>query len=121
MVASVVLGVIALALVAVTSSTVRSAGRSTRMAMGLSARRRTRSPRTRPGRELTTPLRPTSTTLSRTSSPTIRGSRTRPPLAAEVADAPRWGLGMAILSGGGLVLRLLLVMVGDHVTARKRP
>lgn len=120
MVASVVLGVIAFALVAFTSSTVRSAGRSTRTAMGLSAREEDAFAEDPSGEGAYDPAATDLHHSVEDEQPYYPREPT-PPLAAEVADAPRWVLGMAILSGGGLVLGLLLVMLGDHVTARKRP
>lgn len=81
MVASIVVGVVALTLVALTSSWARSAARRTRTAMALSDEEEAdRYPR---------------------------------PHAGEAADAPRWAIAMMMISGAGLVLGLLMVMIGS--------
>ncbi len=78
MVASIVLGVIALTAAALTAPATRSAGRRTRTAMALSDEE----------------------------------EEALPP-ATEPRESPRWMLMLAILSAGGLVLGLLLVMIAS--------
>lgn len=88
MVASVVVGVITLLLVALMSSPARSAARRARTRVSRSAGRGAPSYQEVFG----------STVADRRSDP-----------AQE--EPPRWVLGLAILSGAGLVLGLLLVMI----------
>ncbi len=85
MVVSIVIGVIALTVAALTSSVARSAGRRTRTAMALS------DPEEDPPHP----------------------AEQEAPAYAEPEDAPRWMLVLAILSGAGLVLGLLIVMVAS--------
>ena len=124
MVTSVVLGVIALTLVAVTSSTARSTGRSIRFAMALSDEPERTTPsyaRPRggvtsheqeapygPAEEQDAPYRPAAE-----QEPYYPAEEEPGPLAAEIQDAPRWVLAMTILSGAGLVLGMLIVMVAS--------
>jgi len=96
MVASIVMGMLALASVALMSSPARSAGR-----------------RARTGAR---------TALARTQSlfdhgaagdgEPYRAERSAPAHAAD-EDPPRWVLSLAILSGAGLVLGLLMVMIAS--------
>ncbi len=124
MVISVVLGVIALTLVAVTSSTARSTGRSIRFAMALSDEPERTTPsyaRPRggvtsheqeapygPAEEQDAPYRPAAE-----QEPYYPAEEEPGPLAAEIQDAPRWVLAMTIISGAGLVLGMLMVMVAS--------
>ena len=148
MVTSVLLGVIALTLVAVTSSTARSTGRSIRFAMALSDEPERTTPsydRPRggaisygpadeqaasyhqvdeqdtsdgPADEQDTPYQP----AEEQDAPYQPAAEQEPyypaeeepgPLAAEIQDAPRWVLAMTIISGAGLVLGMLIVMVAS--------
>jgi len=144
MVTSVVVGIIALTLVAVTSSTARSTGRSIRFAMALSDEpERTTTPsydRARggaiayerdapqpaeepgapyqpadehdapygPAEEQDAPYRPAAE-----QEPYYPAEEEPGPLAAEIQDAPRWVLAMTIISGAGLVLGMLMVMIAS--------
>jgi hypothetical protein len=144
MVTSVILGIIALTLVAVTSSTARSTGRSIRFAMALSDEpgRTTPSyarPRggvtsneqeapSQPAEEQDAPYRPAEEQdaaygpAEEPNAPYRPAEEQEPyypaeeepgPLAAEIQDAPRWVLAMTILSGAGLVLGMLMVMIAS--------
>jgi FtsZ-interacting cell division protein ZipA len=174
MVTSVILGIIALTLVAVTSSTARSTGRSIRFAMALSDEPERTTPsyaRPRggvtsheqeapyqpaeeqeapygpaeeqdapyqraeeqdaaygpaeepnapyqpaeepnapyqPAEEPNAPYRP-----AEEQEPYYPAEEEPGPLAAEIQDAPRWVLVMTIISGAGLVLGMLIVMVAS--------
>ncbi len=144
MVTSVILGIIALTLVAVTSSTARSTGRSIRFAMALSDEPERITPsyaRPRggvtsheqeapyqpaqeqeapygpaeeqdapygPAEEQDAPYRPAAE-----QEPYYPAEEEPGPLAAEIQDAPRWVLAMTILSGAGLVLGMLMVMIAS--------
>ncbi len=164
MVTSVVLGIIALTLVAVTSSTARSTGRSIRFAMALSDEPERTTPsyaRPRggvtsneqeapyqraeereapygpadeqdapyqpaeeqdaaygpaeepnapyqPAEEPNAPYRPAAE-----QEPYYPAEEEPGPLAAEIQDAPRWVLAMTIISGAGLVLGMLMVMIAS--------
>ena len=87
MVASVAVGVIALTLVAVMSPAARSAGRRTRIAMALSDEED--APAANRTRETAAPHRTTE------------------------ADAPRWVIVSVIMSGVGLLIGLLMVMIAS--------
>lgn len=134
MVTSVILGIIALTLVAVTSSTARSTGRSIRFAMALSDEPERTTPsyaRPRggvtsheqeapyqpaeeqeapygPAEEQDAPYRPAAE-----QEPYYPAEEEPGPLAAEIQDAPRWVLAMTIISGAGLVLGMLMVMIAS--------
>ena len=144
MVTSVILGIIALILVAVTSSTARSTGRSIRFAMALSDEPERTTPsyaRPRggvtsheqeatygpaeeqeapygpaeeqdapygPAEEQDAPYRPAAE-----QEPYYPAEEEPGPLAAEIQDAPRWVLAMTIISGAGLVLGMLMVMIAS--------
>ncbi len=124
MVISVVLGVIALTLVAVTSSTARSTGRSIRFAMARSDEPERAAPSYERGRggavsyeqeapygpaeEQDAPYRPAAE-----QEPYYPAEEEPGPLAAEIQDAPRWVLAMTILSGAGLVLGMLMVSIAS--------
>jgi len=148
MVTSVLLGVIALTLVAVTSSTARSTGRSIRFAMALSDEpERTTPPYDRPrggatsygpAEEQDAPYGPAEEQVApyqpaeeqdapygpaeeqdaayqpaEEQEPYYQAEQEPAPLAAEIQDAPRWVLAMTILSGAGLVLGMLMVMIAS--------
>ena len=153
MVTSVVVGIIALTLVAVTSSTARSTGRSIRFAMALSdePERATPSydrarggaiayeqdapqPAEEPGapygpvEEPGAPYGPAEEQDAPYGPPHEQDAPYQPaaeqepyypaeeepgPLAAEIQDAPRWVLVMTIISGAGLVLGMLMVMIAS--------
>jgi len=154
MVTSVILGIIALTLVAVTSSTARSTGRSIRFAMALSDEPERTTPSYarprggvtsheqeapyqpaeeqeapygpaeeqdapygpaeepnapyRPAEEPNAPYRP-----AEEQEPYYPAEEEPGPLAAEIQDAPRWVLVMTIISGAGLVLGMLMVMIAS--------
>jgi hypothetical protein len=144
MVTSVVVGIIALTLVAVTSSTARSTGRSIRFAMALSDEPERTTPSYarprggvtsheqeapyqpaeeqeapygpaeeqdapyRPAEEQDAPYRPAAE-----QEPYYPAEEEPGPLAAEIQDAPRWVLAMTIISGAGLVLGMLMVMIAS--------
>ncbi len=144
MVISIILGIIALTLVAVTSSTARSTGRSIRFAMALSDEPERTTPsyaRPRggvtsheqeapyqpaeeqeapygpaeeqdapygPAEEQDAPYRPAAE-----QEPYYPAEEEPGPVAAEIQDAPRWVLAMTIISGVGLVLGMLIVMVAS--------
>ena len=88
MIVSVVVGVITLISVALMSSPARTAGRRARTTVSRSARRSSPSYQEVFG--------------------STKGDRRSHP---EDQDAPGWVLGLMIISGGGLVLGLLLVMI----------
>lgn len=90
MIASIVAGIITLTSVALMSSAARSAGRRVRTAV-------TRSDRDdQPHQDLFGSAK--------------RDTRSHP---GETEDPPRWVLALTALSGGGLVLGLLLVMIAS--------
>ncbi len=90
MIASIVAGIITLTSVALMSSAARSAGRRARTAV-------TRSDRDdQPHQDLFGSAK--------------RDTRSHP---GEAEDPPRWVLALTALSGGGLVLGLLLVMIAS--------
>lgn len=97
MVASIVVGVIALTVAALTSSVARTAGRRTRTAMALSD----------PEDEDPSYYRTEQDVADYPEEQDLR------PFPAEVEQAPRWMLVLAILSGAGLVLGLLIVMIAS--------
>jgi len=153
MVISVVVGIVALTLVAVTSSTARSTGRSIRFAMALSDEPETTAPsydrprggaisneqdaRYQPAYEQDAPYGPADEQDTPYQPAEEQDAPHRPadeqdaqyypaeqepyypreddpaPLAAELQDAPRWVLAMTIVSGAGLVLGMLMVMVAS--------
>ena len=157
MVAALLIGVIALTLVVLMSSSARTAGRRTRVAMGLSdPEEGALSYDRRPGEgaayhqadapyppaEEDAPYYPAGQEVrdpgeaDASDYPAERAVRDpgegdapyRPaaeqepyypaeeepgPLAAEIQDAPRWVLAMTIISGAGLVLGMLMVMVAS--------
>jgi hypothetical protein len=88
---------IALTVAALTSSVARTAGRRTRMAMALSDPDDEGPPYYRAEQDLD-------------EYPEEQGA---PIYAGEVEQAPRWMLVLAILSGAGLLLGLLLVMIAS--------
>lgn len=113
MVASIVIGLIALVLVAVTSSTARSAGRRTRTAMGLSAQEEDAFVQDPSGEGPYHPAADDPYQPVEGEQPYFPPEQDVPPGGAELQDAPRWVLAMVILSGGGLVLGLLMVMIAS--------
>jgi hypothetical protein len=105
MIASVVVGVIGLTLMALTSSGARSAGRRTRVAMALSDPEQADS---KPN-----PL-VEDEAYYRGDAPYQPAAEDPPyPGEAEGEDAPRWVLALAIISGAGLMLGLLMVMIAS--------
>ncbi|MGI8727575.1 MAG: hypothetical protein ACR2K6_07850 [Solirubrobacterales bacterium] len=89
MAASIVVGVITLASVALLSSAARSAGRRARTAVTRSDRKGA----------------PSYHELFGSAEPDVRSH------PWEAGEPPRWVLALTVLSGGGLVLGLLLVMI----------
>ena len=134
MVTSVVVGVVALTLVAVTSSTARSTGRSIRFAMALSDEPERTTPsydrprggaisneqdaRYQPAYEQDAPFGPAEEQdapyqPAEEQESYYLAEEEPGPLAAEIQDAPRWVVVMTIVSGAGLVLGMLMVMVAS--------
>ena len=151
MVASIVIGIVALTLVALTSSTARSAGRATRTAMyppgqqeaapyydraGESAPRYEADAAYQPAEgdapyypaEADAPYQPAEQETPQyvlDSPPERDGPRTEqdvrdypaerqaPAYATEPEGAPRWALALMALSGGGLLVGLLIVMIAS--------
>ena len=113
MVASVLVGVIALTLVTLMSSAARSAGRRTRTAMALSDPEDDApdyDPAAEGGAYYPEDAPYESGEEDADSYP---AELYAPTLAAEVEQAPRWIFALAVLSGAGLVLGLLLVMIAS--------
>jgi hypothetical protein len=151
MVASIAIGVIALTLVALTSSTARSAGRSTRSAFypsgeevyapyyapagegATSTSYQTDAPyqpvehdaphypaeegvRDYPAEQDEPYYPPAQDELyhrAAQEAPSYPAEQEAPSYPAEVGDAPRWVLVLVALSGGGLLLGLLIVMIAS--------
>jgi hypothetical protein len=102
MVVSLVLGVIALTLVALMSSAARTAGRRTRTAMGLSGPEERRDyPAEAEG-----PYYPAEQEVR------DHPPQAPAPAAAEAEQPARWVLALVVISGAGLGLGLLMVMIG---------
>ncbi len=150
MVASIVIGIVALTLVALTSSTARSAGRATRTAMYPPGQQEAapyydRAGERAPRYEADAAYQPAEgdapyypaeadapypaeqeTPQYVLDSPPERdgpraeqdvrdhsAERQAPAYATEPEDAPRWALALMALSGGGLLLGLLIVMIAS--------
>jgi len=137
MVASIVIGIVALTLVALTSSTARSAGRRTRTAMypsGEEVYAPTRERSSYPHAEV--PYQPAEQEAPYyPAQQDVRdypaeqeaphepaapqdvldhpAERQAPAYATEPEDAPRWALALMALSGGGLLVGLLIVMIAS--------
>ena len=122
MIASIVLGVVALALVVVTSSSGRDARTRVRGAMALGDNPRGAAPPYDPApedapyyeadapyHEADAPYQPVEEEAPYNYPPAQDESL----YAAEAEEAPRWALSLMIISGAGLLLGMLMAMVGS--------
>ncbi len=115
MIASIVLGVVALALVVVTSSSGRDARTRVRGAMALGDNPRGAAPpydpapEDAPYHEADAPYQPVKEEAPYNYPPAQDESL----YAAEAEEAPRWALSLMIISGAGLLLGMLMAMVGS--------